>query len=354
MLKGTIKRNIFFRFIFILMIIFFLCIFQWKTFGFVSYPGVFALIVKIALGMFTLIYFKMKKIDFLDLYIKSLTFLTIISLPFFLLNKFIHFGIPVSDSGHVRSLMFYTSFDLTYPFVYWRNSGMFWEPGAFSGYLLLALVFIVLKNRSFQTGAYKKDVFWITIGILSSMSTTGYIIFGIIILLFSFQNKKRERIFVIPATLIIIIGTYSNLDFLQNKIGTQYKYASNMTVDDISNTRMGSLVMDLQYIKSHPLIGNGLDIKTRFRFHPWIKEDFGHGNGMSNFIAYWGVPFFLLWAYGVYLFCKTIAIKRAIAIYTSIIILLILQGEQFLNYPLFLSFYLILYIYKTYYHNVVT
>ena len=49
------------------------------------------------------------------------------------------------------------------------------------------------------------------------------------------------------------------------------------------------------YIKSSPFFGNGLHDETRFRYHPWIDENIGHGNGMSNFMAYWGVTFFIFW-----------------------------------------------------------
>ncbi len=61
--------------------------------GFVSYPGVFAIILKIFLGLMTLIYYQHKRIDLLIVYIKILTFLVIISIPFFILNQFGFYGI---------------------------------------------------------------------------------------------------------------------------------------------------------------------------------------------------------------------------------------------------------------------
>ncbi|MBP1663538.1 MAG: hypothetical protein H6Q19_678, partial [Bacteroidetes bacterium] len=95
----------------------------------------------------------------------------------------------------------------------------------------------------------------------------------------------------------------------------------------------------LMYIRSQPLTGNGLDISTRYRFHPWVKEDIGHGNGMSNFAAIWGIPFFLYFLYCVYLFAHHYSRKKIIAVVFLLTIVLVLQGEQFLNYPMFLSFF---------------
>jgi hypothetical protein len=133
---------------------------------------------------------------------------------------------------------------------------------------------------------------------------------------------------------------------MQEKIVNQYEESHELGKGDISNTRFGSWKMDLQYIKSMPLTGNGLDSKTRFRFHPWITKDIGHGNGMSNMLVCWGIPFFLFWLFSVYKSLKTISRSVFTSVSLLIIIVLLLQGEQFLNYPLFLLFFIIPYIYK--------
>lgn len=125
-----------------------------------------------------------------------------------------------------------------------------------------------------------------------------------------------------------------------------------MSKYDISASRFGALRMDLQYIADQPLFGNGLNIKTRFRFHPWITEDIGHGNGMSNFLAYWGIPFFLFWLFCVYKFARKVSDSSLISFFSLLIIVLILQGEQFLNFPLFLMFFIIPSIYNNFKRNL--
>lgn len=303
--------------------------------GFVSYPGVFALILKILLGLFTIYFYRLKKLDILDVYIKILAMLSFISIPFFILNQFGFYGF---EFNQIKTVVLFTFYEKISHEVIVRSSGMFWEPGAFAGYLLLALLFIALKNGKFTIGAYKKESFWIVIGLITTQSTTGYLILMLILTMYAIHNYNWGRIVVFPAILLISVGAYTGLPFLKEKVEHQFLSSTEMSQGDISNTRFGSLNMDMEYIKAQPLIGNGLDIKTRYRFHPEVTEDIGNGNGMSNFSASWGVPFFLLWIYCVYKFAHGVSRSTSTALTVLILMLLLLQGEQYLNYPMFLMF----------------
>lgn len=331
-IKAVIRLIILIAFILILVI------FQKIILGFVSYPGVLALILKIILGLFTILFYKFKKLDILDSYIKIIAVFSIISLPFFILNQFGTYGFEI---GSIKSLVFYTFMGDSNDFSYIRNAGMFWEPGAFAGYLLLALLFIAIKNGKFSIGSYKKEVLWIIIGLITSQSTTGFLVLLVILMIYAMQNFSWGKIIIFPLFLMIAIWSYTKLPFLQEKIESQFIGAEEMDDMDINNTRFGSLNMDWQYIKSQPIFGNGLDIKTRYRFHPDVTpdEDIGNGNGMSNFLAFWGIPFFIFWLYGVYKFARDTSRSRITAIISMLILILLLQGEQYLNYPMFLMFF---------------
>lgn len=133
---------------------------------------------------------------------------------------------------------------------------------------------------------------------------------------------------------------------MKDKIEYQYSIATSMDENDVDPGRFGALVMDIQYIKSQPLIGNGLHVKTRYRFHPFVKGDIGHGNGMSNIMAIWGIPFFLLWLICSFIFFHRISHSFNTAVAAIFLVLLLLQGEQFLNFPVFLSFFFLPFLYK--------
>jgi hypothetical protein len=328
----------------VILIISILIIFQNNILGFVSFPGVAGYILKIVLTISTLLFYQNEKVDYIDKYIKTFAFLAAISIPFWLLNQIGFYGIEIENSTR-KSLLFYTSSYNSSDRFIMRNPGMFWEPGAFSGYLILALVFIALKNRKFQIGPYTKEVFWILFGIFTTMSTTGFLVLGFISTIYLIQNYGLGNIILIPIVILFSIFAYNNLYFLREKIDDQYSRLSEMDEDDISNQRMGAFYMDLQYIKSKPLIGNGLHVKTRFRFHPEVKGDIGHGNGMSNFLASWGIPFFLFWLFCVLKFSVKMSRSHITSLSAVFIIILLLQGEQFLNFPIFLSFFFLPFVY---------
>lgn len=326
------------RLLYLIICILILVLSQKSILGFVSYPGVFALILKILLGLFTILYYLLKKIDILDCYIKILVLLSIISIPFFILNQFWFYGLDL-NSDITKSLLLYTSYDHFPDELLVRNAGMFWEPGAFAGYLILALLFIALKNGKLIIGSYNNETLWIITGLITTQSTTGYIVLMLLFFIYALQNYSWGKIIVIPFFLLIIIVAYNELPFMKGKIETQFLQLKDMNNDDISNTRFGSLSMDLQYIKAQPLIGNGWDLKTRYRFHPEVTEDIGNGNGMSNILACWGIPFFLIWLYCVYKSAQNISRSTNMAFIFLTMIILLLQGEQYLNYPLFLMFF---------------
>ncbi|MBO6573735.1 MAG: hypothetical protein JJ958_14955 [Balneola sp.] len=305
--------------------------------GFVSLPGVIVFIVNFLLSVFTLLYYKLRSINFLDAYIKLISALSAISIPFWLFNQISYYGI---DLVNVKSLGLYTSFPRNFVNPIVRNSGMFWEPGAFAGYLIVGLAFIILRNKRLSLGEYKLSTILIVLGIVSSMSTTGYVLLGIMFSLYSVYNFKWGKVIIVPVCIVLISWTYNELNFLQDKIEQQFIGSQNLGYGEVSNTRFGTVYLDAEYILANPIIGNGLHEKTRFRFHPWMTTT-GFGNGFTDFIADWGLILFAWWIICVYDFAR----KQTNSIYLAIIYVslffLVLQGEQFLNFPFFMTFFIL-------------
>ena len=158
---------------------------QKSTLKFVSYPGVFALILKILLGFFTIYFYQLKKMDILDAYITILAVLSFVSIPFFILNQFGFYGFQFNE---IKTIILFTFREKVSQEGIVRSSGMFWEPGAYAGYLVLALLLIALKNGKFTPGAYKKESFWIVMALISTQSTTGYLILLLTFTMHALQN----------------------------------------------------------------------------------------------------------------------------------------------------------------------
>jgi len=285
-------------------------------------------------------YYYSRRECFEVIYVKVMVALSILSLPLYGLNFFRDFGFQLQNPA-VKSLFFYTSFPVVTNDVIIRNSGMFWEPGAFAGYLIVALLIIVVLNGSFKIELFRREILIITIGIITTLSTMGYLVLGLIILVYIFSNFGIVKYFFASIFIFSMFLTYNNLPFLKAKITDQFQESLDIDESVVSNTRFGSIIMDLQYIESSPWFGNGLHIKTRFRFHPWVDGDIGHGNGMSNFIAFWGIPLFFFWLMMVMRYFKQ-RLNNWFAVFICFIcLLLVLQNEQFLNYPFFSIFFFI-------------
>src|SRR5688572_10221165 len=63
------------KFIVIISFILILVIFQKARLGYVSYPGVIALLIKMILAVFTVLYYQHKRINFFDAFVKLMAFL---------------------------------------------------------------------------------------------------------------------------------------------------------------------------------------------------------------------------------------------------------------------------------------
>jgi hypothetical protein len=81
--------------------------------------------------------------NFSQIYIKIIYFISLISLFFYFLYiaTDLKFGVRLNEISYHNFFYHYKLEGLNY----FRNSGPFWEPGAFAGYLVLAL-FLILRD----------------------------------------------------------------------------------------------------------------------------------------------------------------------------------------------------------------
>ena len=328
-----IKRLILYNFYF--LIIFFL---QYIVLGFLSFEGVINFYSKILVGAI-IIY--LLGYSFREKYLRLMSFLGLISIVGFLINLF---GIRIPSIFEVDNnssiILFGTCNDL-FDAGPMRNSGMFWEPGAYSGYILL-IPLLYMGDLLELWNLHKKKCIVLLMALLTTLSTTGYVIL-FLMLIYYLVVKSRQKLLVYMGLPFILAGIYiifTQLDFLGEKIESQAKgtnFANNREVD-FSPDRFGAFVFDLHYIIKHPLIGNGLHSKTRYSDHQFLMNDeksgvMAHGNGFSSFTASMGVLSLCVIFLLIY---NRFPFSKSDSIFIILMLFLILQGEQFFNYPLFL------------------
>lgn len=296
-----------------------------------SVPSTLHIFLKICIGIFTVLYCK----DHLcKHYVDIMFFLAIISLLCFAYNCFIGVipYIPVEsttiDGGNifrVSSILYTQLYNGAAMELTLRNCGPFWEPGAFQGFINLALfinIFYCSNNNKYWL--LKNIVFIVTV--LTTLSTGGYIVLFIIsalIVLYKTHWLQFTKMIVIFIIVLMAIYLYYSLEFLGDKISTDSS-RTDISVDDI-------------FVDNLYMVLFGFGYETNSFKTSSIKT----AAALINLIRYSGFLGFLL-----YLCPLLFGIKNQISIWFTIVLLLILFNEPFLTagpfwwgVPLFL-FYL--------------
>ncbi|PGY12664.1 O-antigen ligase family protein [Bacillus sp. AFS031507] len=132
---------------------------------------------------------------------------------------------------------------------YKRNSGIFWEPGAFQAFLNIAFLMLsdkIINNRK-QNVSSKKDllsIIIISLTLITTQSTTGYFIWLGILFYTMFKNNKgiSKKIFVRLLILtILLVGVISLTPFhdvVINKFFHQEGSYSTRQNDNIESFKM--------------------------------------------------------------------------------------------------------------------
>jgi len=267
---------------------------------------------------------------FRSTYFNVMYLISAISLVCLTLN-FLGINIGVEYGKH-RTIFVYNSLIHLEDEHIFRNCGMFWEPGAFQGYIMLAFLFYINDYQSLWK-AHKIKCLILSLALLTTFSTTGYIVFllYIIYIISTCHISYYARISLIVVMFICCVYAYYNIDFLGEKIETQYENAKTLSRGDASWSRLGAMKVDLQQISRHPLVGNGFVMTSRYE--NLGTEMTGSGNGFTGAINILGIPCIAIYFIALYLSLNFS--KKKQKIFYILMIIILLNGEFFLNYPLF-------------------
>jgi hypothetical protein len=227
----------------------------------------------------------------------------------------------------------------------YRNAGPFWEPGAFAGYISLALIFLGLEREKYDRRFYISRFLVLTITLLTTGSTMGYLVMPIVLSIHYRRVTKSVggslgRIAVVmlmlPLFMALLINVW-NLEFIGRKIIHQYEGAIAQRDYLWEYTRFGSMVVHWKYIKRRPIFGWGIHPKTKFALDPRDeRRTKGAGNGFSGFIHRFGILgmiTFALFAWRGFYELSRESLLRSVAAILAILMSLI--GEEFLLFALY-------------------
>lgn len=182
------------------------------------------------------------------------------------------------------TLIFYTYHYTHYAGIIHRNCGAFWEPGMFAVFLNLALLMNVYLNNSAILS--KKNVVFI-IAIITTMSTTGYIVlFLILITRFIFLEEKIKVLLSFPILAVFAYFSYTyvySLEFMKGKIESNIESSG-----ESRSSRFGAAVYHFEKLKKFPLFG--VVIKAGEEEKNLLKNEIeATPNGLSSVFFYYGI-----------------------------------------------------------------
>jgi hypothetical protein len=306
---------------------------------------------------------KILKDKFIPYFIQTLYVIAIISLPFYLLISLSPAVVDVLKEFS-NSIQFLNISEQNLPTIIVynlyraheiRNTGPFWEPGAFAGFLVLALMF----NEFVKSQKRNKVRIVLLITILTTFSTTGYLALSVFLAFYFFTKVKSPLTKLIVILLIPASGylAYTNLDFLGKKIDAQIERATSGAdpyKKDLNTQRFLNVLRDVIDFKGHETVGRGSNPITRYSYNP---DQQIRTVGLTDILVRMGLPFTLLMLVLLYHSIsyflrvnKQYSLVNTLGVFLAILVTL--TSEVYFNFPFYWCLLFLHFAYKETYEEM--
>ena len=272
--------------------------------------------------------------SFSNKFIITISVLTIISLLFYSLINYFGFSsflskLPVLTNVNGATVFSAGIFNV-YTYRFDRNMSIFWEPAIYCSYCAVA----ILLELAFMPKCRYFLVIICVLGMLSSKSTGGYIVLGLLIAFFIVRflvKRVRSRAFnyIILFSLLIIaiflIIDFENLVLMLNRINPSVFYKLEEQDNSSFSIRAASASYNLQLFLNKPLFGYGVGSVDNY------YVIIGGHNQTSTLTYYLSALGMFGFAYLVILFIGIVRINLDISIKTffALIFVFVLLKEPY-------------------------
>lgn len=248
------------------------------------------------------------------------------------------FGVMSDDYKHNTNIFIFNFHG--YEFDPMRNSGPFWEPGAFAIFISISLTFMLMSGRRLLSFSGLVQM----IALFTTFSTSGYLMLFLVIMVWAaraLDNMSRSITIVLRCTLIplLLVAIYQlvvNVDFLVPKIQEDILLA-----DETTSSRFGSALADIVLIAENPVIGYGRNMQAQYGTEIFDKEVMHRNNGLTRLIATWGIIgyLYLLFVFiGLTKLASALNPKKPLSPVLPFLVLLISGFSQTIfQYPFFMG-----------------
>ena len=214
----------------------------------------------------------------------------------------------------VTSIIYTQLYNLNSQGLTFRNCGPFWEPGAFQGFVNLAITIELLSDKvRDKIWSFRMLIFVITV--ITTYSTGGYIVLALNFFYYLSTNKDLamlNKIMLIGLFFMIALIVFLKTDFLYNKIVNDRGRLGTSSSDLFSNNILFTL------------FGYG------FAEESIVQSDIKSASSVFNLFRYAGLIGVLL--YYLPLIGVQISLKR---LFYALVIFLIMMNEPFITSGVF-------------------
>lgn len=285
--------------------------------------------------------------EFIENYIKILVFLSVYSIiatyiivP--IATQFMIFPSIINEHGVI-----YLNMGFATPIVnsgFYRNTGLYIEPGMFQVFLTYALIFeLFLVNRKikfFNTLA-------LSLGSITTFSPVGYIALLLLIIAYFINNKERKTVKNIKKTILSFVLIIFLLFLFIIKVPNVYDAALsgiNKLVNKESSYqgRTASIIANIESGFESPIIGKGISYGFESTIENFLGTVTTHNTSTSTvYFMIFGIFFIIiiLYLHAMVIFSKKRNLISSILIFVAS---LIAVNSQLLIYDQ--VFYLLLFV----------
>lgn len=270
----------------------------------IVYPNTFVESVLFSirvLAIFMLIYaIKKNKIEGLKIITNIIFSISFLSLILYLLKYFFLIQLPFQEIEILnKTYKIYLFLLSTVPIRIWgiriyRNASIFWEPGVFQIYLNFALVYLLFVKK--KINFFK--IIIILISIITTMSTTGIFLSGLIITLKIIFFKVKSVTYLIGKFILIIFVMFILIPFIvyfsYDKIGSiSYSY------------RIIDILISIKLWSEKLIFGWGFLNYDIFRQRTGLTR--GNSNGLFSLLYQGGIFMFTLYFTPIFIYILNIS-----------------------------------------------
>ncbi len=186
-----------------------------------------------------------------------------------------------------------------------RNCGLFFEPGLHACVICIALALNIMRRNL----VFGKRFFLLSLVLLTTFSTTGFIIYLFILTVAGYSRSKKYILLLFPLFLLLILPLL-NSDIILLKITSDFEQMINYEqvfqlakeTDSIQTPgRLISLRLALIDFMLHPFWGAGTKVSS-------LSDLYGGEvmlvSGFAMLLVYYGISIVIIWMYGFFRFSK--------------------------------------------------